>query len=59
MVKQAEFEARRQELLDKRQRRLDSINGVQNNTSNEGSSGAQGPPSGPPVPPGGGDGSGI
>ncbi|MDC0408905.1 OmpH family outer membrane protein [Flavobacteriaceae bacterium] len=59
MVKQAEFEARRQELLDKRQRRLDSINGVQNNTGNEGSSGAQGPPSGPPVPPGGGDGSGI
>jgi Skp family chaperone for outer membrane proteins len=58
LVKQAEFEARRQELLDKRQRRLDSINGVQNNSNNEGSSGAQGPPSGPPVPPGGGDGSG-
>ena len=59
LVKQAEFEARRQELLDKRQRRLDSINGVQNNNSNEGSNGAQGPPSGPPVPPGGGDGSEI
>jgi Skp family chaperone for outer membrane proteins len=59
LVKQAEFEARRQELLDKRQRRLDSINGVQNNSNNEGSNGAQGPPSGPPVPPGGGDGSGI
>ena len=58
LVKQAEFEARRQELLDKRQRRLDSINGVQNNSNNEGSSGTQGPPSGPPVPPGGGDGSG-
>lgn len=58
LVKQAEFEARRQELLDKRQRRLDSINGV-NNNSNEGSSGTQGPPSGPPVPPGGGDGSGL
>lgn len=59
LVKQAEFEARRQELLDKRQRRLDSINGVQNNSNNEGSNGAQGPPGGPPVPPGGGDGSGI
>lgn len=59
LVKQAEFEARRQELLDKRQRRLDSINGVQNNSNNEGSGGAQGPPSGPPVPPGGGDGSGL
>ena len=59
LVKQAEFEARRQELLDKRQRRLDSINGVQNNSNNEGSNGAQGPPSGHPVPPGGGDGSGI
>lgn len=59
LVKQAEFEARRQELLDKRQRRLDSINGVQNNSNNEGSNGTQGPPSGPPVPPGGGDGSGL
>mgnify|MGYP003336001161 CR=1 FL=1 len=59
LVKQAEFEARRQELLDKRQRRLDSINGVQNNSNNEGSSGTQGPPSGPPILPEGGDGSGL
>jgi hypothetical protein len=57
LVKQAEFEARRQELIDKRQRRLDSINALQNN-NNGGSSGSQGP-SGPPPPPGNGNGSGI
>ena len=58
LVKQAEFEARRQELLDRRQQRLDSINGV-NSNQNSGSNGSQNPPSGPPVPPGGGDGSGT
>jgi len=58
LVKQAEFEARRQELLDRRQQRLDSINGV-NSNQNNGSNGSQTPPSGPPVPPGGGDGSGT
>jgi hypothetical protein len=58
LVKQAEFEARRQELLDRRQQRLDSINGV-NSNQNSGSNGSQTPPSGPPVPPGGGDGSGT
>ena len=57
LVKQAEFEARRQELLDRRQQRLDSINGV-NSNQNSGSNGSQTHPSGPPVPPGGGDGSG-
>ena len=40
-VKQAEFEARRQELILKRQRRTDSINGVQQPTNNT--------PPGPPV----------
>lgn len=58
LVKQAEFEARRQELLDRRQQRLDSINGV-NSNQNSGSNGSQNPPSGPPVPPGGVDGSGT
>jgi Skp family chaperone for outer membrane proteins len=58
LVKQAEFEARRQELLDRRQQRLDSINSV-NSNQNNGSNGSQNPLSGPSVPTSGDDGSGT
>lgn len=58
LVKQAEFEARRQELLDRRQQRLDSINSV-NSNQNNGSNGSQNPLSGPSVPTSGYDGSGT
>ena len=58
LVKQAEFEARRQELLDRRQQRLDSINSV-NSNQNNGSNGSQNPLSGPSVPTSDDDGSGT